>query len=948
MKFIKILFSLSLCVGLFSCGNEQEAVIDLAGDWRFKTDSLDQGLSEQWYAEALPDTIKLPGSMAENGKGNPVSLNTQWTGSMWDDSAWYKSPEMAKYRKPGNIKVSFWLSPEKVYYGTAWYQKKVTIPESWKNQHITLSLERAHWETMLWVDSTQVGMKNSLGTPHTYTLDGYLSPGEHTLTIRIDNRVKDIDVGVDAHSITDNTQTNWNGIVGQIKLTATAPVTLENVRLYPDVAGKKVTLKGNIRNFAENPQNCQLTVQAKASGSTGNNLEKVVEDMTVDSVGRFEIEYPMGESPLLWDEFHPNLYVMQLSLKSDEGTYQQAVTFGMRDFAVDGKYFAINGRPVFLRGTLECAIFPLTGYPPTEVTEWKRILKTIQNHGLNHMRFHSWCPPEAAFQAADELGIYLQVEASAWAKIGDGKPIDQWIYQEAEDIVDTYGNHPSFVMMAYGNEPSGDNHEEYLRKFVDHMKKLDDRRVYTSGAGWPYLDNMDYYDNADPRIQHWAQGLKSIINAEPPQTVFDYTELIRKTPMPYVSHEMGQWCVYPNFKEMSKYTGVLKPKNFKIFKETLEEHHMSHLANSFLLASGKLQVLCYKADIEAALRTKDMAGFQLLDLHDFPGQGTALVGVLDAFWGEKGYVTPEEYREFCSATVPLARLEKRIFLNTDTLKASLEVAHYGEKPLNEITPQWELTDKSGAVFAEGNFTKTNIPIGNGIQLGEVTVNLDKAQKAQKLTLTIQVGGHTNRWDVWVYPSEKEPITNVEEMRVVQQLDAGTVNYLKNGGKVLLNVTKGDIASGKGGDIGVGFSSIFWNTSWTNGQKPHTLGILCDPKHPALAEFPTEYYANWQWWDVMSNSNAIILDDFSTDLSPIVRIIDDWFDNHRTALIFEAKVGKGKLLVSGIDLHTDLENRLEAQQLLYSLKKYMVSDQFNPKTALEVSDITALLAFRHKS
>ncbi len=666
--------------------------------------------------------------------------------------------------------------------------------------------------------------------------------------------------------------------------------------------------------------------------------------MTVDSEGRFEIEYPMGESPLLWDEFNPNLYVMQLSLESDQGTHQKEITFGMREFKVEGKHFSVNGRPVFLRGTLECAIFPLTGYPPTDVDEWKRILKIVQDHGLNHMRFHSWCPPEAAFKAADELGVYLQIEASAWATIGDEKPIDQWIYKEAEDIIDTYGNHPSFVMMAYGNEPSGKNHKEYLAKFVDHMKKLDNRRVYTSGAGWPLLDNLDYYNHKGPRIQGWAEELNSVINALPPQTEFDYDKLIQETPMPYVSHEMGQWCVYPNFKEMSKYTGVLKPKNFEIFKETLKNNHMGHLADSLLLASGRLQVLCYKADIEAALRTKDMAGFQLLDLHDFPGQGTALVGVLDAFWDEKGYVTPEEFRRFNGATVPLARLGKRIFLNNDTLKASVEVAHYGEKPLKDITPKWELTDKNGDVFAEGNFLKKNIPIGNGIQLGDITVNLEKAEKAQKLTLTVHVGENKNSWDVWVYPFKKEPIADEKEIRVVQKLDVGTANFLKNGGKVLLNVTKGDIASGKGGDIGVGFSSIFWNTSWTNGQKPHTLGILCDPEHPALSDFPTEYHSNWQWWDAMSHSNAIILDDFSPDLKPVVRIIDDWFNNHRTALIFEAKVGKGKLLVSGVDLHTNLDERLEAQQLLYSLKKYMVNDKFDPEVTLQSNDLKDLFVY----
>lgn len=943
MKGTYYLFILGLTF-FFSCAEKETTEIDLSGGWLFQIDSLDLGVAEKWFAQSFNDSIQLPGSMAENDKGNEISVDTEWTGNMWNDSVWYTSPKMAKYREKGNVKVPFWLSPVKVYCGPAWYKKTVTIPETWQEKHISLHLERPHWETIVWVDDTKVGMRNTLGTPHHYDLSELLTPGEHTITIRVDNRIKDIDVGRDAHSVSDNTQTNWNGIVGNIKLMATPKMALGTIQLYPDVTNKKVVVKGMLKTPGELPKTVQLNAKA-TSNKNKESLETLTEEIAIAADGSFEMTYPMGESPALWDEFNPNMYQMVLELDSKAGKHVKTVDFGMRKFEVDGKHFSINGRPVFLRGTLECAIFPLTGYPPTDMDTWKRILKIIQDHGLNHMRFHSWCPPEAAFKAADELGVYLQVEASAWTTVGDGEPIDEWVYQEAESIIENYGNHPSFVMMAYGNEPSGKNQNDYLGKFVDHMKKLDNRRVYTSGAGWPLLDNLDYYNHKGPRIQGWAEELKSVINAQPPQTVFDYDELIQKTPMPYVSHEMGQWCVYPNFKEMSKYTGVLKPKNFEIFKETLEENHMGDLADSLLLASGKLQVLCYKADIEAALRTKDMAGFQLLDLHDFPGQGTALVGVLDAFWGEKGYVSPEEYREFCDETVPLARLEKRVFYNTDSLKASVEVAHYGENPLKEIVPSWQLTDENGGIFSEGNFPKKNIPIGNGIALGDIRINLDKVTKAQKLTLTVKVADYKNSWDVWVYPEQKEKITGEENIRVVEKMDAATMNYLKGGGNVLLNITKGDIKPEKGGDIGVGFSSIFWNTSWTKGQKPHTLGILCDPEHPALAHFPTEYHSNWQWWDAMSNSNAIVLDEFTPELKPIVRIIDDWFENRRTALLFEAKVGKGKLLVSGIDLHTNLDQRLEARQLLYSLKKYMVGETFNPTVTLDGVKIKDLFVYR---
>ncbi|WP_417444504.1 sugar-binding domain-containing protein [Joostella sp.] len=935
----------SFFIGLlfYSCSQQHTTVIDLQGTWDFKIDSLDQGEKEEWFSKALDDTIDLPGSMAENGKGDDVTINTHWTGNFWNDSLWYQSPKMAKYREPDNIKIAFWLQPEKVYYGSAWYQKKVIIPENWDNKNINLSLERAHWETTLWVDNNKVGMNNNLGTPHIYSIGNLLTPGVHTLTLRIDNRIKDIDVGIDAHSVSDNTQTNWNGVVGAINLEVTPKVYLDKVKIIPDVENKLVVVNTIIINQTEEiVEGATVTLTANGVGSLKDNLAPKTEKVQLKKgINKISITYQMGDNPSLWDEFNPNVYQMDLALESKGGIDSEQIDFGMREFKAKGKQFAINGRSVFLRGTLECAIFPLTGYTPTDVASWEHIMETIKNHGLNHMRFHSYCPPEAAFKAADAAGIYLQVEASAWAEIGDGAPIDKWLYKEAQNIIDTYGNHPSFVMMAYGNEPSGDHHKEYLIDFVNHFKKVDNTKVFTSGAGWPFIENADYYNSAEPRIQHWDEQLKSVINSKPPQTRFDYNKIVEETPMPHVAHEIGQWCVYPNFKEMSKYTGVLKPKNFEIFQGTLEENHMGALADSLLLASGKLQTICYKADIEAALRTKDFAGFQLLDLHDFPGQGTALVGVLDAFWDEKGYVSPEEYREFCSETVPLVRLDKRVFYNTENLKAAVEIAHYGAKPLDNVTPSWKLTTKDGAVFSEGEFNKKNIPIGNGISLGAIDIALKEISVATKLTLTVLVNGHKNRWDVWVYPRDKDKISGEESIRVTDKLDAATLQYLTDGGNVLYNINKGDVKPEKGGDIGVGFSSIFWNTSWTNRQKPHTLGILCNPNHPALKDFPTEYHSNWQWWDAMSHSNAIILDEFTTELSPIVRVIDDWFENRRTALLFEAAVGKGKLLISGVDLHSNLEDRLEAQQLLYSLKRYMVGEQFNPKVKLKEEEIKGL-------
>jgi len=805
-------------------------------------------------------------------------------------------------------------------------------------------LERCHWESRIWIDSQEAGMRNSLGTPHIYDLTGKLSPGKHTLTVCVDNRTKEIDPGVNSHSISDHTQTNWNGIVGQLFLEARPVLNIGNIQVYPDIQNKKITAKITAKNPTGKTVKIKIILSIIGATHPANQLAYF--DLA-EGENNLTMEYPMGSEVKLWNEFHPAMYHLTAFLTNREtGQTDTAQTaFGMREFKAVGKQIQINGQPTFLRGTLECAIFPKTGYPPTSSAEWVRIFNICRAHGLNHIRFHSWCPPEAAFEAADRAGFYLQVECSSWCnqstKLGDGKPFDKYLYEESQRMVEIYGNHPSFCMMAYGNEPGGRNHVQFLTDFVTFWKSKDNRRIYTSGAGWPNLEINDYLSTPVPRIQGWGEGVKSIINGKAPATDYDWSSKIAALSQPVVSHEIGQWCVYPNFKEIAKYKGVVRAKNFEIFQETLKEHGMEHLADSFLLSSGKLQAICYKAEIEAALRTPGLAGFQLLDLHDFPGQGTALVGVLDAFWDEKGYISPKEYSHFCNSTVPLARLKKCIFTNSEIFDASIEVAHYGETPLLSCTPEWKITDYTGKTVQSGKLAKTDIELGNCISLGKISFPLSTIHTAEKLKLEIRVNSFSNNWDFWVYPVNKENIPDHEKIRIATTLDQSSQNLLEQGGSILLTLKKGTLKPEYGGNIAIGFSSIFWNTAWTKGQAPHTLGILCNPKHPALAEFPTEYHSNWQWWDAMNHSGAINLSCFPNEIKPIVRVIDDWFTNRPLALIFEAKVGNGKILVSGIDLTTAMDKRPEAQQLLFSLKKYMSGKKFNPAIKIDLEKISAI-------
>ncbi|MGA2408366.1 MAG: sugar-binding domain-containing protein [Bacteroidales bacterium] len=942
----KLLILLLVVAGCTKQSVNVRKSFSLAGEWKFRIDSLDQGIENKWYNDLAVETVKLPGSMAENGKGDEVTPKTNWIGEIVDKS-YFTEKKYEKYRQPGNIKIPFWLKPVKYYKGVAWYQKEVDVPSGWKGKNIILFLERPHWESTVYVNDKKAGSENSLAVPHQYNITDFLVRGKNRISIRIDNRVAG-PVGINLHSISDHTQSNWNGIVGDISLRALSKVFISDIRVYPDVQGKKAKIIVALANKSGTPFKGEIALQAESFNSkTSQKLKSIIVSASTDSNKlQLVIDYPLGDKIQLWSEFIPSLYRLSVDLKGSKGEVldYKSEDFGMREFKTRGTRFEVNGQQIFLRGTLECCIFPLTGYPPTDIKAWEKILQTFKDYGLNTVRFHSWCPPEAAFIAADKLGIYFQIECSSWANsgtsIGDGGIIDEYIYNEGDKILTAYGNHPSFCMLAHGNEPAGINQNAYLRKLLTYWKAKDNRRVYTSGACWPIIPENDYNLASEPRIQRWGKGLKSIINREPPQTMFDYHDIISKYQIPTISNEIEQWCVYPDFKEIAKYTGVLKPTNFEIFRESLIENNMGDQAEDFLMASGKLQVLCYKADIEAALRTPGFAGFHLLQLHDFPGQGTALAGILNPFFESKGYITPDEFRMFCNVTVPLARMQKMVYSNNEAFKSNIEIAHFGEKPIEKAEIICQVTNEKGDTIRKEIFTKDIIKIGNCSEIGLYQMDLSDLKKAQRLTLEILLTDtpYKNRWDFWVYPANQE-VKNGKVL-VTDKLDKNAEATLKNGGSVLL-LNYGKIGKEKGAQVAIGFSTVFWNTAWTNNQPPHTLGILCDPKHPVFNDFPTEYHTNWQWWDPVSHSQAMILDGFPANLKPLIQPIDTWFENRRLALAFETKTNGGKLMVCSIDLKNIPEDRLVSKQLLISVLNYMNSEVFNPEVEVNINKIKKL-------
>lgn len=907
------LVSLLLLVFLWSCSPEPQK-IDLSGEWTVKLDSANVGLEQNWAGKLYSTSISLPGTLDDARLGNPDTLK----------------PELTKSQL-------LHLTRAYSYVGPAWYSRTISVPENWTGKKVVLYLERILWDSQVWIDGNKVeGHEESLTTPHRYDLTAYVVPGkEHVLTIRVDNSYRhDISVADNlAHAYTDHTQIKWNGILGDMSLLCEENVSIRNIQLFPDVDNKAVKLVLHTENDTESPVTATMTVSVK-NKATGKLVSTSAETIEI-GVGDGTSEYTCAvENAELWSEHNPVLYTATVDIKAGELSLSKTASFGMRKIEHQGPQMLLNGQPLFLRGTLECCIFPLTGTPPMDKAGWEKVFKAAKEYGLNHLRFHSWCPPHAAFEVADEMGFYLQVELPVWAtNLGTDPGAVKFIQDEAQRIMVEYGNHPSFCMWSLGNELEGDF--GMLTELLVSLKKADNRHLYTTtsftfakGHGvWPE-ENDDFFVSQWTN-KGWVRG-QGVFNQQSPSFDKDYSRAIEGMTVPLITHEIGQYSVYPDLKEIEKYTGVLKPTNFIAVKNDLEKKGLLGKADAYTMASGKLAAILYKEEIERALKTAGISGFQLLDLHDFPGQGTALVGLLNAFWESKGIITGAEFREFCSPVVPLLKFPKAVYTNDETFEAELELCNYGAGELSDKTFTWTVYNGSEKL-AEGQIPMKKAAIGYNGALGHVKFPLNGIAKAARLQVVVSMNDteYKNRWNIWVYPKQ----LNVEFGNVVYTRSfAQAKSLLAEGKSVLFNP---DWKKMKG--IEGKFVPVFWSPVHFPKQAG-TMGVLCDPTHEALADFPTDSHSDWQWWDLNINSTTLIVDSIKGG-APIVEMIDNFANNRRLTSLYEGSVGKGKLVIATFDLNTDLEKRPVAKQMLVSVLNYMNSKEFNP-LAIENIDVLA--------
>lgn len=850
--------------------------IDLSGQWQVKLDAEKQETMPQAY----PETMMLPGTTSAAGLGMPNPAKE--TGCLTD-----------AYR----------------FEGAVWFMRTFTAGD-WTGEQTMLTLERTR-KTTVYLDGRPIGHQESLCTPHRYFLPP-VHAGEHTLVIRVDNTDYPTRGG---HLTSPDTQSNWNGITGEISLTV-AHTLLTDLTVRPDLRRGCLRVHGHIIGAPD--------------GVAGIVLPGQMEHLLPYRRGVLDGECPLKGNEAFWDEAHPEIHTISIDLDGD--VYE--TTFGLRDVRTLSRRLLINGRETFLRGKVDNLLYPKTGYTPTDVASWMTILGIAKEYGINHYRYHTACPPDAAFTAADLLGVYMAPELPFWGTVaeegeeGYDERERDFLFQEGFRILREYGHHPSFLWLSLGNELWGS--KDVLNRMMRAYREADDTKLYSSGANnYQFVPDVLDEENVFVGVRLGRERLirgsyamcdapQGIVQTTAPESVSNYdASIVPETlgqsgeagkvqiqygtgvkevdaqsadalipDVPVISHEVGQYVFYPDFSEISHYTGPLKPRNIEAMREKLERAGLYGEHEAFFRQTGHLAVDCYKREIETLLRSREVSGFQLLDLQDYTGQGTALVGVLNAMMENKGLISAEEWREFCAGTVVLGEFASFTGMMGEDIRFDVQIS--------ECDPEKQHTCIR-CTLMDGERELYACDVTPGARQGRLTEAVSVTFPAEcyrdamqeritglTVVLTLE-DGTRNHYPIWLIPRVDIRITREGIEKDGRMVAFVSAEEKADGAAIVVPSAEGQLPAEYCTDFWC--YPMFRSISESMGKPVPvgTMGLSIDTASPLLKRFAQEDYTTPAWYAILQTAHVQRL---PADIHPAVQMIDNTERCARLGILYQ--------------------------------------------------------------
>lgn len=912
----------------YSGKDQKEDSISLWGEWQLRMSSYEEKDSKEAYQ------ISLPASVTEKGFGT----------------------------KNEKADLQF-LSEKYQYVGKIVLEKTVDLIDI-HNKSFIFYMERSRI-TRVWINGVYAGRRDLLTTEQDYDITGLVREGRNTIEVEVDNTYEAVPKTaiLGSHMATEHTQTNWTGIVGRIGLRIAPRIYLSMIRIYPDAAAYHVRAVAEIVSHLAGSERVRITMMQNHLVDTVTESNKTAEGTVADvcktegkesaekeftvemGKSRVTVELDLDPKTALWSEFTPVLTSITVRVETSEGIMEKEIPFGLRDYKVstDHRHIAVNGKNIFIRGEANCAVFPKTGYAPMDEASWDKLFDQYQAYGINYVRCHSWCPPEAAFVSADKKGLFIQPELCEW-NFHTFEDVNEYDYyeREAKAIIDRYGNHPSLVALTWGNELMSANRDR-MGELCCIMRDYDATRLYAEGSNAWYgqqgiSEESDFVMAQGNYSDAWRgafAGNKGFINDTAPAKNWNYTKELETINKPVISFEVGQFQVYPDYDEIKKYDGPLKPRNLIEYKMLMERNGLKGKDKMFHDASGKLSMLCYREEIEAAMRTPELAGISLLGLQDFTGQGTALVGMIDASGDSKEFANPAKFKAFFSPVTPLVELDKHTFYENETAEFKVYVHNFGSADLQEKVTVCVLNNTNKEKLYVQQWIPKEITQGKLNSIGRFQMKMPKTGSVSELDIEVSVGTYQNHYPVFVYPDEE--LSPEEENCIVEALDQNVLNRLDRGESLLCSVNS--MLNTLSAGIPASYISDFWCWDmFKNMDDSGTMGLCLNSQDPVFQLFPTSTCTDMRWWHLLNDSRAMVLT--NTTISPLIQMIDNIQRNEKLAMAFEVRVGRGKLLVTSFNLSNIQEPTVK--RFVKSAVAYVRSDVFDPAVSLKPEELISLI------